>query len=366
MVVTCHILIVLEMVGVNLLTFHTCSKKKYGNGRILLVLSLFTVFLTAVALSLLMKLRFYGNGNGLFVLIGFLYLIPLKYLYEESLYRIFIVMCSAWIYTMLAFSVSVHIGKLLPPAYFAAAALIVQSLLYLLTLRSFLGFVRKKFIYVLQNIPQSIKGYLQAMSLMWFATAIVVNFAFIMDRNSVPKIIALCCLAVNAALSFYMIYVVVKSSKSIETLQKTVYTDYLTELPNRGKLMEDILSKIENDSPFFILFMDLNQFKSVNDKYGHHVGDEYLKDFALSCCRVLSCHSRLYRISGDEFVVLSAEKDEESLIQGIRGMKWMGKSEFLGVSIGVSGYPKDSSELDELIRIADNRMYEDKRNRRKS
>ena len=128
-----HILVVAEMLFVNLTTVHLCTKRRYSNRRTIFVLVLYSAVIIALTLFGLTRTNSYGNGNGLFVLIGFVYLIPLKYLYDENFSRLLEVICSAWIYTMLCFSLSVHIGKLLPPHWFAPGACIAQTVIYLIS-----------------------------------------------------------------------------------------------------------------------------------------------------------------------------------------------------------------------------------------
>ena len=105
---------------------------------------------------LLGLLPFFGNGNGLFVFLGFLYLLPLYKLYEGPLRRCIIVMCCAWIYTLSAFAVSVHLSRALHPGEgFENVALLVQSVIFLLLTPRFLRFVRRRFLPVLEGMEQS-------------------------------------------------------------------------------------------------------------------------------------------------------------------------------------------------------------------
>ncbi len=106
-------------------------------------------------------------------------LLTLKYLYDEPLNRIIVVVCSSWIYTMFVFSLSVYIARLFDMYSFSLTAFTVQTTIYSLTVYPFLKFVKEKFIYVLKNMPDKTNRYLQNASLTWFATAVVVNLAFV-------------------------------------------------------------------------------------------------------------------------------------------------------------------------------------------
>ena len=103
----------------------------------------------------------------------------MKYLYDEPLNRIIVVVCSSWIYTMFVFSLSVYIARLFDMYSFSLTAFTVQTTIYSLTVYPFLKFVKEKFIYVLKNMPDNTNRYLQNASLTWFATAVVVNLAFV-------------------------------------------------------------------------------------------------------------------------------------------------------------------------------------------
>ena len=174
-----HILIVLEMIAVNLTTVHLCSKRKRSLPCLTAVLAGFTALLVGVMLLALSRFPDYGNGNGLFVLVGFLYLPVLMWLYGDRFAELLMKMCSTWVYTMLLFSLSVHIAHLFPDEAFDLVAFISQTGLYLLTLYPFLRFVRKRFLFILQNIPKPASKLLLAESLVWFLTMIVINYTFV-------------------------------------------------------------------------------------------------------------------------------------------------------------------------------------------
>ncbi|NYT26312.1 diguanylate cyclase [Alcaligenaceae bacterium] len=146
--------------------------------------------------------------------------------------------------------------------------------------------------------------------------------------------------------------------------------DALTGLPNRRRLEpvgRDALSLARSQGRgMAILYLDLDGFKQVNDEYGHAVGDELL----LAVTRRLSARLRasdvMYRQGGDEFVVLMAsigapEEAERLAIRLIESCRTPvsveGKALMVTVSIGISMYPADGSDLDELIQRADRAMY---------
>ena len=101
-----NVAIVLEMIAVNLTVVDVCSHRKYSLGATAGVLTGFTLAVVGAFYALLSRGTQFGNGNGLSVLAGFLYLIPINWLYEESCRRILTVVCTSWIYTMLVFCIA--------------------------------------------------------------------------------------------------------------------------------------------------------------------------------------------------------------------------------------------------------------------
>ncbi|MFW5893440.1 MAG: GGDEF domain-containing protein, partial [Bacillota bacterium] len=101
--------------------------------------------------------------------------------------------------------------------------------------------------------------------------------------------------------------------------------------------------------------MDLERFKAVNDEHGHAKGDAYLKQFAKALEVQYQETAGVYRLSGDEFVMLHPEADEQSVCNQIETLRFDETFEppFLGVSVGCAHYPKDAEALSELLHIAD-------------
>jgi diguanylate cyclase (GGDEF)-like protein len=158
-----------------------------------------------------------------------------------------------------------------------------------------------------------------------------------------------------------------------EKLTHIAMYDHLTKLPSR-QLLKDRVKVTSNRSDrnnksFALLMIDLNKFKPVNDKYGHHVGDQILISVAkrlLSCIRKDDTASR---IGGDEFVILlnelASEKDPErisdKIIETISQPYEVDNHEIeLSCSIGISFYPKHGNDLDTLMKRADKAMYQAK------
>lgn len=150
--------------------------------------------------------------------------------------------------------------------------------------------------------------------------------------------------------------------------------DPLTDLPNR-QLFFDILEKEIRKTrllgnAFALLFIDLNDFKKVNDTYGHRTGDQLLKTFAKRLKNTLRESDFIARLAGDEFVVLvrnlSKREEAEQIVEQIRKIESrpfsLGETRLhIRLSIGYALFPEDAVSGEELIHHADSKMYREKR-----
>lgn len=151
-------------------------------------------------------------------------------------------------------------------------------------------------------------------------------------------------------------------------------SDPLTGLPNRRFLEERLRPMLEHakdkDKRLALLFLDLDGFKFINDTYGHAAGDALLVQVGAGLRAMLRHGDVLGRLGGDEFLVIlneipdskAAMSTAESLLAALsRPLLVEGRHLTIGASIGVSFYPEDSVDPDELMRQADNAMYAAKR-----
>ncbi len=155
-------------------------------------------------------------------------------------------------------------------------------------------------------------------------------------------------------------------------IDRTVYKkDFLTGCFTKEDLY-DFLAKLSIDSqmnktPFALLIIDLDKFKSFNDKFGHLAGDDLLKFFANSL-REAVCRfdGDIFRFGGDEFVIVFPEKNAKqvfSLTQGIskrfnsRNFFVKGHSYKIVFSGGIAEFPADADATDVLLKKADDAMY---------
>lgn len=171
-----------------------------------------------------------------------------------------------------------------------------------------------------------------------------------------------------------------------EQIRFVAFHDNLTGLPNRLMFHEHLAQAIEvanrSGSQFALLFLDLDNFKTVNDSLGHHCGDSLLKEFAntlTGCVRKsdLVAHfdgetSRhvIARLGGDEFVIIFPHLTQLHAVGQVarrilsvfqkKQVYLKGHELFVSVSIGIAVYPADGEDGDTLLRNADAAMYQAK------
>ncbi|MEM8496448.1 MAG: transporter substrate-binding domain-containing protein [Pseudomonadota bacterium] len=157
------------------------------------------------------------------------------------------------------------------------------------------------------------------------------------------------------------------------------YHDPLTKLGNRGKLLNDLTQLIEeskcNKQLFAFMFIDLDRFKLVNDTLGHNAGDQLLQKVSERLLSELRDTDSLYRVGGDEFIVLMRDVSNENVPHAVaqrlidslgQPFSMSDRQASIGATIGISVCPDDSVDRDELIKFADNAMYEAKEGGRNS
>jgi len=150
--------------------------------------------------------------------------------------------------------------------------------------------------------------------------------------------------------------------------------DALTGLPNRMLLMdrlEQLLARMRRQGKCLaILFLDLDDFKEVNDTHGHEAGDQLLKLVAERLRAGVRVDDTVARLSGDEFIMLIESVENRSTLETVRqkirqlmldGFPINGQLLRVRASIGMAVFPDDGDSPEALIKQADKRMYEDKR-----
>jgi len=359
-------IILLELLSINTYTTYSCSKKKeppFGSFLSVCVFTaVYSILLCLICIKLPIQMNF--NGKGFAALCGFLYVIPLKIFFDQSIKHMIIIMSSSWIYTMFAFSFSVQIGYLFPSNWFAISVVITQTLFYAITLSSYIKFVNKKFIYILRNVENRMINSLLVISLSWFFIIFLLNYSFVEGSSSQLKFLLLIIIIGNSILSYKMFFNLVTVNSKAEELRLITKIDTLTQLKNREGLYEDVLQKTDNKMPFTIVFIDLDNFKSINDCFGHAAGDSYLIEFVKTVTEVLNTYDGFYRLHGDEFVILTDVLEVETFCSKIENLIFSNvpnEMVFKGLSLGYASFPADGNKLNDLLYSADLRMYQIKK-----
>jgi diguanylate cyclase (GGDEF)-like protein len=153
-------------------------------------------------------------------------------------------------------------------------------------------------------------------------------------------------------------------------LRKIAHYDNVTELPNRhyfNQRLEDAIATAAREKQNVgVLFIDLDNFKVVNDTLGHNVGDLLLKSVSEKISRTLRGSDCVCRIGGDEFAVILQELPghaDAAIVAGkilneMAKPLWLNDSEiYIGASIGISLFPDDAPDMNALLRSADVAMY---------
>lgn len=160
---------------------------------------------------------------------------------------------------------------------------------------------------------------------------------------------------------------ITEERRTQERLRVLANTDTITGLPNRNAMHELINEAIEQagDSQVGIVYLDLDNFKKVNDAYGHMFGDQLLQAVSLALLSCLEENQLLARLGGDEFIVLASQTSQSSLeavasriLTRLRQPFRIGLIEvYTGCSVGIAMAPQHGEDSSNLIRNADTAMY---------
>ena len=151
-----------------------------------------------------------------------------------------------------------------------------------------------------------------------------------------------------------------------DQIRHVAFHDSLTGLPNKNALEAEV--RKDAKSKFGILLADIDHFKRINDTMGHRFGDKYIQTIGRMLALNLGPNSKIYRISGDEFIIYHKTTDTRELESlGKHLLHIMNRviqveySNFSNsISIGIAMYPEDGDNIDDLITRADLAMYKSK------
>ncbi|HEY4998055.1 MAG TPA: EAL domain-containing protein [Usitatibacter sp.] len=158
-----------------------------------------------------------------------------------------------------------------------------------------------------------------------------------------------------------------------QRMQHLAYHDNLTGLPNRGLLQDRLARSIaraeRSGRKVAVLFIDLDNFKNINDTLGHDVGDELLRQVSRRLAECVRLEDTIARQGGDEFIVLLDNLDEgrnaslvaQKILNALRLPLMLGGTEqHVSGSIGIALYPEDGRDAQTLMKNADTAMFHGK------
>lgn len=149
-------------------------------------------------------------------------------------------------------------------------------------------------------------------------------------------------------------------------VNKVSNTDYLTNISNRRNILDKINNHILKKTPFYLLYLDLDHFKYINDQYGHEKGDLVLTAIVNEWKKIAPKNNLIGRIGGDEFLAVVPEKGSDDIeivaYEYLKAIKNLPSdinayALYITVSIGIVKFPLDGNSADELVKKADIAMF---------
>lgn len=148
-------------------------------------------------------------------------------------------------------------------------------------------------------------------------------------------------------------------------LESASQHDFLTGLHNRSKFVEDLTKLTQQEIPCTVFMLDIDDFKNINDVYGHAAGDEALKQVADRMKAMQSQILTPYRYAGDEFIMILLSEQGKIVEKTAYGCRRVFSEDFIirgekhkvTGSIGIASYPRDADSMEQLIVCADKAMY---------
>ena len=233
-----------------------------------------------------------------------------------------------------------------------------------------------------------------SLSILFMLTMSVINYYFIQSDlqnlvyGFVPIFVSIWFIHIYEARLQHYVNLLKRSNQTLEEtvkkrtkvledqrniLNHQAHYDALTNLPNRVMFQKEIQEVMNHarktKNNFALLFIDLDQFKKINDSYGHDTGDQVIRIAATRIKKAIQKNDRLARLGGDEFTILvegyTYTKDLEyyaqKIIDTIQEPIIIGNTTmFISCSIGISLYPDDTTSYQDMIKYADTAMYKAK------
>lgn len=180
--------------------------------------------------------------------------------------------------------------------------------------------------------------------------------------------------ALRVMISLFAVMSAWQIQKRDERLLAMSFTDSLTNLPNRARLYDRLNFRLKQriyQGPTTVIFLDLDNFKQVNDDFGHDIGDAMLKEVAHRLTEVVRNEDTVARLGGDEFVIMCTSISDstgaeilcERLSSAVREPFDLNGHQIVGGgSIGCVVFDQDDADAQQLVNLADGALREAKKN----
>ncbi|MEG1104944.1 MAG: GGDEF domain-containing protein [Oscillospiraceae bacterium] len=354
-----YIAILLEFTAVNIYSINKfCTRKKPAK-HVVITLILWSLIYIAMAVAFMLFSPHYGSGKGLFVIFGFVFLIPMRIIYKNPMAWLFEVACTTFLFTLWVFAISVNIAAFVPKEWSAWSLFIFQSVLLALLAPWYSHFCQSIFLETLSLMPEGVTRKFRLTSFLWLCVILIANCLFV-SNTSILNIVFMLFMGILCFMCYTLLHSSLMSRMRAERFKEIAYVDDLTGLPNRAAFFQDGQKLLIMMQPFDLIFMDLDHFKQINDSHGHMAGNDYLQGFAASIQELCQGLGTAYRMSGDEFVCIlkdGARKEFSSRLSGFQWPTYVRGQPFLGVAAGSACCPQDGDSLDALVKKADKAMY---------
>lgn len=152
-----------------------------------------------------------------------------------------------------------------------------------------------------------------------------------------------------------------------EKMEKQALYDSLTGLLNRTAFDQELKKLLLNNEIFCLVFIDIDNFKNINDTLGHQKGDEVLKKFSYVLKSSIRESDIAARYGGDEIVLVLKKIGSEIALDIVNRIKENIKKSFgqnIDFSYGIAEFPKEAESIEEIVKRADQKLYEDKRKKK--
>lgn len=195
----------------------------------------------------------------------------------------------------------------------------------------------------------------------------IANYILVGTDNIVILLIGITLGVLLLALSIYLNRITLHGLKNErQYLKYQSMTDYLTDIPNRRMLEDKINEYIQKNKKFALMITDIDDFKNVNDTFGHEVGDQLIQIYAKKLIELKRTGDFIARFGGDEFIILISDfKNEDQLLEWL-SLKinelsqnvYVENVDFkIQISAGIAIYPEDATVIYSLMKRADDALY---------